>query len=123
MGRLAKAETAFCEEVFHKLRIDDWVTSQRRRKWRLAGHMARRRDNRWSHLALIWEPVHGRRKQGHPMRRWADELDDVVRSVLALEAGLWIAAAHAGHEWKNLEDAYAKKEHCHSKVERQRVCD
>ena len=55
--------------------IDDWVVAQRRRKWRLAGHTARRTDNRWSEAVLGWEPPCSNRARGHPCKRWASDLD------------------------------------------------
>eukprot|EP00973_Karenia_brevis_P044718 6192349-Karenia_brevis.AAC.1 len=47
---------------------DDWVTAQRRRKWRLAGHTARRDDGRWSLQVASWTPGHGHRARGHPKK-------------------------------------------------------
>ena len=40
------------EESMGKLRLEDWITAQRRRKYRWAGHVARREDSRWSTLLL-----------------------------------------------------------------------
>ena len=60
--------------------IDEWVAAQRRRKWRWAGHTARRDDGRWSTKILDWLPENGRRKVGHPVKKWTDDL-----YILALE--------------------------------------
>eukprot|EP00973_Karenia_brevis_P072114 10018446-Karenia_brevis.AAC.1 len=67
--------TRIVESALSELRIDDWVVSQRRRKWRLAGHTARREDGRWSTAVCHWTPVGGYRQRGHPHKRWSDDLD------------------------------------------------
>ena len=58
-----------------KLNIDDWVTKSRALKWSWAGHVARRRDGRWSTAILLWEPPVGKRRVGRPVARWRDDLD------------------------------------------------
>eukprot|EP00973_Karenia_brevis_P005864 799323-Karenia_brevis.AAC.1 len=57
--------THLAEEHFSKVAQDDWITAQRRRKFRFAGHVARREDARWDTTLLNWTPE-GRRKRGHP---------------------------------------------------------
>eukprot|EP00973_Karenia_brevis_P036586 5043515-Karenia_brevis.AAC.1 len=42
--------THIAENATAKAGIEDWVVLQRRWKWRWAGHVARRPDNRWSNL-------------------------------------------------------------------------
>jgi hypothetical protein len=67
--------TRIAEDQLEKASIDDWVVTQRRRKWRLAGHTARRDDNRWSETLLGWEPPCSNRGRGHPCKRWTSDLD------------------------------------------------
>eukprot|EP00973_Karenia_brevis_P083001 11508050-Karenia_brevis.AAC.1 len=62
------------EECQQKLGLDDWVTAARRRKWRWAGHVARRSDGRWSTSLVSWVPENGHRRRGHPRKRWSDDL-------------------------------------------------
>jgi len=62
-----KRATHISEELAHKHGLQDWVDAQRSRKWRLAGHIARRTDGRWSTKLLTWSPT-GHRSQGHPMK-------------------------------------------------------
>ena len=57
-----------------KARIEDWVTQQRRRYWRWAGHITRLGDQRWTGRASIWQPAAGSRAVGHPKKRWEDDL-------------------------------------------------
>eukprot|EP00973_Karenia_brevis_P079033 10967489-Karenia_brevis.AAC.1 len=60
--------THTAEEHLRRCGIEDWVTAQRRKKWRWAGHLARRADGRWSTKLLEWTPVDGFRNPGHPTR-------------------------------------------------------
>ena len=68
---------------------EDCVEGQRRRKWRWAGHVARRQDRRWSSLMLAWQPEGRKSRLGRPKCRWRDEFDGVF------EGGVhdWIALA------------------------------
>ena len=56
--------------------MHDWVDTNRRRKWRFAGSLARQTDGRWSQLVLDWKPNQGHgRCRGHPHTRWSDALE------------------------------------------------
>ena len=78
------------------------MSQQRRRKFKLAGHIARRDDKRWStRLAQSNLPL-GSRRQGTPHKRWADDL--------AALCGDWSTVA-ADHEfWTVLEHIYVARE-------------
>jgi hypothetical protein len=43
-------------------------------KWRWAGHISRRTDNRWCKRVLEWRPRLGKRSVGRPPARWSDDL-------------------------------------------------
>jgi hypothetical protein len=43
-------------------------------KWRWAGHISRRTDNRWSNRFLEWRPRLGKRSVGRPQARLSDDL-------------------------------------------------
>ena len=59
------ARAASC--AMQKANVPDWVQEQKRRKWRWAGHVARRTDMRWSTFMLGWVPVkRGARPVGRP---------------------------------------------------------
>ena len=64
--------TSFAESATRKAQIIDWIEEQRRRKWRLADHLSRKTDYRWSTEVLEWTPslLEGARRVGHPRRRW-----------------------------------------------------
>ena len=47
---------SIAEKASEIARIQDWITEQRRRLWRFAGHTARRQDERRNRLLLEWKP-------------------------------------------------------------------
>merc|ERR1711957_513870 len=61
-----------------RLGLEDWVTTQRRRRWRWAARVARE-PHKWSHGILIWHPgdQHDHRPHRPPQRpktRWSDDI-------------------------------------------------
>jgi hypothetical protein len=98
--------THISEEQLRKARLEDWVTTARRRKFRWAGHVARQADNRWAHKALIWEPAEGRRSVGRPKKRWEEALKEFFRK---LQCDIpWPILAQCRETWKSYEDAFAE---------------
>ena len=81
-----------------KANIDEWVVAPRRRKWKWAGHIARRGDGRWATKVLAWWPEDGRRKVGHPMKSWTDELQQLT------VGDMWRLMALERDKWKTLEE-------------------
>ena len=55
-------------------RVTDALQHVDKAKHRWAGHMARRRDNRWSTATLTWYPRDKKRPLGRPATRWSDSL-------------------------------------------------
>ena len=102
-----KRATHISEELAHKHGLQDWVDAQRSRKWRLAGHIARRTDGRWSTKLLSWSPS-GHRSQGHPMTRWRDELVSFTWSVYGRGAD-WREIAQDRATWIALEEGFVNK--------------
>ena len=98
--------TSLSEEMAQKHGICDWVEDQRRRKWRLAGHMARRNDGRWATKLLVWFPTFGFRSRGRPSMRWGDVLVDFHKSVYGDGHGTWIETAQDRSTWFLLEDGF-----------------
>ena len=45
------------------------------RKWKLAGHISRRSDNRWTKRVTPWRPMDGNRNRERPHLRWRDEIE------------------------------------------------
>ena len=96
--------THYAEMQLLKAGAEGWVEGQRRRKWRWAGHVARRHDGRWSNLVLCWTPEGKRLKIGRLKRRWRDELD----LILDGQKGEWIALVQLPDEWKKYENEFVK---------------
>ena len=89
--------------------IDDWVAAQRRRKWRLAGHTARRDDDRWSEALLGWEPPCSNWGRGHPCKRWTNDLDSFFYSRDGTPRWVWKIVAQDREKWQSLEDVFIAK--------------
>ena len=92
---------------FKKLKIEDWITRSRVLKWRWAGHIARRTDNRWSTALLLWEPEGGKRRVGHPKARWRDDMDNFIKQYMDGQTFDWYLIAQDRDSWASLEDEYA----------------
>ena len=99
--------THISEDLAQKQHVQDWVAGQRARKWRLAGHTARRTDGRWSTKLLFWTPA-GYRNRGRPVTRWADELCDFVAKVYG-DGADWRAIAQDRATWNALEEDFVNK--------------
>ena len=100
-----KRSTQVSEELARKHGVCDWVTTQRSRKWTLAGAMARQKDGRWSCRLLDWRPwfrALPRRHVGHPRLRWSD-------SIVKAAGGSWIEAAQDAGLWAAMTDGFASR--------------
>lgn len=83
--------------------IESWVAGYRRRKWRLAGRLARQTDERWSTMLLELRPCNGLgRSRGHPRTRWVDHIE-------ALAGGSWKEIAMDTSQWALLEEGFVLK--------------
>ena len=84
--------------------VADWVVEQGRQKWRWAGHVARRRDGRWTSRMLHWLPHGGERSRGRPATRWEDELE-----VFFKTRGMrWEDCAQDRGAWGQLEQIFVE---------------
>jgi hypothetical protein len=86
------------------LNLPEWAEEQRRRKWRWAGHTARRTDGRWTEKIIYWLPI-GRRVRGHTKTRWEDEVVAFAAKLMESETvrGEWTAIANDRLTWSILE--------------------
>ena len=100
--------TQLAEAARQKAGVRSWVAEQRLRKWRWAGHAARREDGRWSTQLLDWRPEGSRKKQGRPKARWEDELDEFVRKQRGGKKGEWRLLAACREEWEREEAAFSQ---------------
>ena len=83
------------ERIFESNGAKDWVAQQRIRVWKLAGRTAASPEQKWSKHVLTWRPwfrVAARRSVGHPLKRWDDEIVQLVGGdwpQVASESALW----------------------------------
>ena len=91
------------EEALERLHIDDWISIQRRRKWRWAKRVCSSEAHEWTLQALRWDPQQdptcgARRRPGRPKRRWCDDIRQ--------HAGPnWMSIANTDM-WEVLEPSY-----------------
>ena len=100
--------TRIAEAQLEGAGIEDWLTLQRRRLYRWAGHAARRTDGRWSHRVLDWVPSLGGRSVGRPSRRWSDDINDFFVKETGLKKGEWMSLAQCRDTWRSFEDDFCK---------------
>ena len=86
------------EELAAKFKVESWVRTQRRRKWRFAGRLARLSDGRWSQKVLDWEPASVRSRQ-RPLTRWSDQLAQFA-------GGNWQQVAVDPAFWRTVEEGF-----------------
>ena len=82
-------------------RVYDWVREQGKRKWKWAGHVARRTDGRWNTMMLSWQPYGWWREQGRPSTRWQDGFQKFGKT----NGFRWEEAARSKIVW----DSWGKK--------------
>ena len=90
--------------VLETLGIPGWLEERRRRKWRWAGHVARRDDGRWTKKALSFMP-NGFRSVGRPKLRWEEDLVRFFNDQMGGNDD-WKSCAQDRDKWKLLEDDY-----------------
>ena len=104
-----KRTTHEIEGDLSRWRVEDWVTAQRRRYYRWAGHIAHRNDNRWSALVLDWATEAGTcgagRVQARPRKRWDDLLENYFKE-LGHRGWRFIAANR--DEWMRYETMFVQ---------------
>ena len=75
--------TYYAEEKMRSLGIEDWVTIQRRRKWKWARRVATDTLDKWTLKTLTWDPTldtrhETRRHPGRPYTRWSDDITNHI---------------------------------------------
>ena len=103
-----KRVTCVAEDCLGNAKREDWVAAQRRRKWRWAGHVARRWDDRWSHKVLQANGMGGVRRVAHPVARWRDSIESFVSTNTEFTSTSWITLAQNRDAWHTLEDKFVQ---------------
>ena len=62
--------------------LTDIIRSIRESKHRWAGHVARRRDNRWTIRITEWIPHGNKRPRGRPRTRWVRRFNPICWTYL-----------------------------------------
>ena len=101
-----KRATHTAEDSRERYGIVDWVSIHYESKCRLAGHVGRRTDGRWSRKILYWMPADGHRMQGHPCKRWTDSLDAFFKAAHGMKPGEWLKLCVDRHAWKSLSSVF-----------------
>ena len=86
--------------------VRDWVKEHYKLKFRLAGHIARRIDDRWSTKLLTFVPESGRRGRGRPLGRWEDSINQFFQHGCALQTGDWKELVSGRQVWAQLVDDF-----------------
>ncbi len=80
-------------------KVEDILVTIKNKKWTWAGHIMRRRDNRWTTRVTEWQPMNGRRNQGRHRVRWRDE-------IRAFAGTSWSSLTSDRERWRMLEKAF-----------------
>jgi len=89
-------------EIRRKTQIKAIIEYIKEAKWRWAGHIARREDNRWTKRLTEWQPRVGKRRRGRQKRRWRDDLVSYAGTT-------WAREALDRSKWKLLEEGYIRQ--------------
>ena len=101
-----RRRTHVAEDLLASLKIDDWITSQRKRKFSFTGHLLRRTDGRWSTTLVGWSPEGGCRARGRPKKRWIDVLDQFFMACFGVRGGGWTSLAENREDWSRMEEIF-----------------
>lgn len=87
------------EEIRGITGLKDVLTKARELKWDFAGHVLRMNDTRLPKLVCNWTPLDGKRKSGHQLKRWSDDIEKVG-------LGRWKEKSQDRTLWLNLRETY-----------------
>ena len=88
--------------IIENTRVKDIFVAIMEQKWRWAGHVARRDDNRWNKRLTDWTPREGKRDRRRPDRRWRDEIEKAAGTT-------WQQLARSRESWKRLREAFVQQ--------------
>ena len=85
--------------VREQTKVEDFLTTIKKKKWTWAGHIMRRTDNRWTIRITEWVPRDCKRSRGRKRRRWSDE----IRKFAGMD---WHRKTINRWEWKDMSEAF-----------------
>ena len=88
-------------EIRRQTQVKDIMVKLKEAKWRWAGHLARREDNRWTKRHTEWQPRTGKRSNGTQKRRWRDD-------IIPYMGPTWTRNARVRKKWQNHEECYVQ---------------
>ena len=87
-------------DIRKQTQIKDIMVKIKEAKWRWAGHVMRRDDNRWTRRVTEWQLRNGKRTRGRQKRRWRDDLTTYMGPVP------WTRLARDHQTWQNHEEGF-----------------
>ena len=88
--------------IREQTKVRDIIEIIKEQKWRWAGHIARREDDRWSKRLVEWIPRGHKRSRKRPDRRWRDE-------IVKFAGVTWYRKAQSRSSWKDLGKAFVQQ--------------
>ena len=91
-----------CTTIRQLTGVADILIKIKQSKWRWAGHVARRNDNRWTKRMLEWQPRMGKRRRGRQKRRWRYDITSYIGMT-------WARVAEDRKVWSEHEEGYIQQ--------------
>ena len=89
------------EWIREKTKVRDILETISKAKWKWAGHVLRRNDNRWTTRLTTWQPRGHKRNRGRQKTRWRDDLDKFNKH--------WQRDALDRIVWRKMREAYVQQ--------------
>lgn len=97
MLNIKKIQKIRHSEIRNISKAIDALKYAKKLKW--AGHVARLTDGRWTLRVTSWKGPRGKRGNGRPRTRWADEINKITGPN-------WMQIAQNRAKWASLEEAF-----------------
>nr|XP_032514763.1 uncharacterized protein LOC116768196 [Danaus plexippus plexippus] len=78
MLKIRRYKKTRSEDIGRKTRLTDALEQALRLKWKWAAHLSRYIDKRRSLQTTKWAGPAGKRSRGRPLKRWADDIKELV---------------------------------------------
>ena len=102
MLKITRRDRKKNEWIRQRTGVRDVLESAARLKWSWSGHVARRKDGRWTKSVTEWYPRDGVRRRGRQKTRWVDDIRKVARTN-------WIREAQDRAQWKRHAEAFVQQ--------------